>query len=82
LLRVLICARSLLAHVEEAEAGQAVVDEELLLRELALDLTQLDGAHFAAVGSQFARGMLFEADEEIFRGGGGEGGEEFFFKDR
>ena len=80
-MRVLACAGSLLAHVEEAEARKSVVYEKLLLRELAFDLAELDGTHSAAVGGQFACGVLLEADKQILRGGGGEGGKELFFKD-
>jgi hypothetical protein len=73
---------SLLAHVEQAEARQAIVDEQLLLDKLIFDLAELHGAHAGAIGSQFARGVLFHADEQIFGSGGADGREEFFFKDR
>ena len=70
-----------MGHVEEAEAGEAVGFEEAFLEELLLDLFDLDGLHLAAVGGEFAGGLLAEGDELGLRGGGEEGGEEFFFED-
>src|SRR5580658_8803619 len=57
------CVASLLAHVEEAEARQTVMHEQLLLDKLMFHLTQLHGSHFAPVGREFSRGMLLESDE-------------------
>jgi hypothetical protein len=74
-----VVSDSLLAHVEQAEAGQVVVNEELLLLKLLLHLADLHGAHAAAIGGEFAVGVFFEADLESFRSGGGDGGEECFF---
>ena len=70
----------MLAHVEEAEARQAVVDEKLLLDELTFDLAKLDDAHARAIGSQLVRGVFLEADQQFFRGGGMKRGEELFFE--
>ena len=55
--------------------------KKLLLRELLFDLANLHGAHAAAIGSQFAGGVLLEGDQEFFRSRGGEGSEELFFED-
>jgi hypothetical protein len=46
-----------------------------------LDLAKLNNAHAAAIGSEFAGGVLLEANEQVFRSGGGEGGKELFFED-
>ena len=48
---------------------------------LVLDLAELDGSHPCAIGSKLAGGVFFEADEQVFRRGGCEGGEEFLFED-
>ena len=71
----------MLAHVEKAEARKVVVDQQLLALKLLLDLAQLDDAHAAAVGREFAGRVLFQAGEQVFRGGGGEGCKEFLFED-
>ena len=71
----------MLAHVEQAEARQVVVDEELFLFKLLLHLADLHRSHAAAIGSQFAVGVLLETYDQLFRGGGGEGGKELAFKD-
>ena len=57
------------------------MDQELLLFKLLLYLADLHRSHLAAIGSQFAVGVLLETDDQLFRGGGGEGGEELAFKD-
>ena len=78
--RVEVCGASLLAHVEEAEAGKVVSDQQLLLNKLLFDLTELYDAHAAAIGSQFAGGVLFEADKQVFRRCCPECGKELFFE--
>ena len=77
----IVCAASLLAHVEQAEAWQAVVYQQLFLHKLPLHLTQLHGAHAAAIRGQFARCVLLECDEELFRSCGGQCVKKLFFED-
>jgi hypothetical protein len=74
------CVVSLLAHVKEAKARQAVVDEQLLLDKLMFHLAELHGAHLAAIGSQFARGVFLEANQQFLRSRGGESCKEFLFE--
>ena len=56
------------------------MDQKLLLDELALHLTQLDHAHATAIGRQFARRVLLEADQQLLGSGGCERGEELLFE--
>ena len=51
------------------------MDEQLLLDELVFDLAQLHNAHAAAVGGEFAGGVLLKADQQFFRSRGVECGE-------
>src|SRR6266702_1392127 len=69
-------------HVEEAEARQRVRLEQAFLQELLLHLLDLDRLHLAAIGREFARGLLAERDELVFGRRGEQGGEELFFEDR
>src|ERR1035441_9021531 len=64
--RMVSWAFSLLTHIEQAEARQAVVNQQLLLHKLMFYLAQLHSAHAAAVGSKFTIRMLIELDQQIF----------------
>ena len=68
---------SLLAHVEEAETRQSVVNEQLFGDELVFDLPQLHGSHAAAIRSELAGRMFLEVDQKFFGRRGGERGKSF-----
>src|SRR5258708_1654500 len=74
------CDASLLAHIEEAEARQIVVGQQLFPLKLFFYLAKLDRTHAAAIRSKFARGVFLERDEQVFWRSRGQGGEELFFK--
>ena len=54
--------------------------QQLLLDKLALHLAQLHGSHAAAIGREFTRRVLLQADEQLFRRGCRQSGKELFFE--
>ena len=54
--------------------------QQLFLHKLAFHLAQLHHSHAAAIGREFPGCVLFEAHQQVFGSGCGQGGEELFFE--